>query len=440
MSPSQQQRDTDLLKQVTSRYTLNAAWQYVRPRLESSHDAKIRADAAKFASNSQRSVIQLQAQLRSGTFKFERQKGVLKPRKNAAGEPPREPRPIVVAPAKNRIVQRAILNICQSDNKATRRKLGKLVEIIDRKTSVGGLPNRGTPEAIALITKAISNGAAWYVRSDLKDFFQAVSKDTVQQFLEKSIRDKALIALFMEALKTELENEDEVRDLMRLFPLGSMGVPQGSSLSALCANIVLSDFDVKFNDRGITTIRYLDDFVMLGKSKKSTEAAFRSAESLLAKQGFKCHSPFDARSSKASSGEISNGFEFLSFDISPQRILPTRAARADFIEDIKLVIKNAKSGIQAQMNNARRAQPQFVQTLSLLDRKIRGWGDAFKPTTDRLTFSQLDQKVGEQIDGFQHWFAKLTRNLNARQRRRAFGLALLVDTPVGKTSETLAQQ
>jgi RNA-directed DNA polymerase len=435
MSPTQQLKDL-LFKQATSRYVLNAAWVHVKPRLEKSKDEKIRADAASFASNVQRCVSQLQQSLRDSTFRFERQKGILKKRKAEAGQPAKDPRPIVVAPAKNRIVQRALLDVCQSDDKAIRRRLGKLTDVIGRPTSVGGLPGRGVPEAIELIKGAMATGATWYVRSDLQNFFQAVPKDLVRKFLDANVTGPKFNDLFMEALTTELSNEDEVRDLMRLFPTGAVGVPQGSALSALCANIVLSEFDVEFNQRGIVTIRYLDDFVMLGKGKSATEIAFKVGEKLLDGIGFKCHDPFTGRSGKASAGPVSEGFEFLSFRISPNKIVPTRAACADFVADVKLEIGSAKTEIRGGLD-VRRTQPRYVQTLALLDQKIRGWGDAFRPTTDRLIFDQLDDKLGIEIEDFRSWFEKHSKHLGKRQFRRAQGIALLFDTPAhGATSQS----
>ena len=251
----------------------------------------------------------------------------------------------MVAPAKNRIVQRAILNTCQSEDRIVQRKLGKLLTIIRCPTSVGGLPGRGVPEAISQITAAMRGGATWYVRSDLKNFFQAVPKIAVKKFLDQHVRFEKFNRLFMDALATELANEDEVRELLQLFPTGPIGVPQGSALSALCANIVLSDFDAEFNRRGIVTIRYLDDFVMLGKGRRATEAAFRAAEILLAENRFECHDPFKGDSSKASSGSTQTRFEFLSFRLSPDKIVPSRSACKKILEDLDLAIEVAKSEI-----------------------------------------------------------------------------------------------
>jgi RNA-directed DNA polymerase len=234
----------------------------------------------------------------------------------------------------------------------------------------------------------------------------------------------------MKALVTELENEDEVRELIHLFPIGDVGVPQGSALSALCANIALSQFDKKMNGRGVTTIRYLDDFIVLGKGKKSTEAAFRAGEILLKSLGFECHDPFDAKSKKAASGAVITGMQFLSFDIAPHRIAPSKDALNEFLSDVVGAIVDGRKAVSESENSLRRAQPRYTQTLSLLDRKIRGWGDAFGATTDRLVFAQLDEKVDIKLRAFRQWFAKRIAQLDDRQKRRLVGIALLADTPI----------
>jgi hypothetical protein len=430
VTPTQHSQKDFLFEQATSRYVLHSAWMRVRPRLEKSKDEKIRADAAAFALNVPRSVSQLQSAIRNSSFVFEPQKGVLKKRNSEPGQPKKDPRPIVVAPAKNRIVQRAILDICQSEDAAIRRKLGGLVKVVQRPTSVGGLPDRGVPEALSLIKAAIREGATWYVRSDLKNFFQAVPKNEVLNFFTQNVKGSRFGQLFMDALSTELANAEEVREMLHLFPTGATGVPQGSALSALCANIVLSDFDTQFNIRGITTIRYLDDFVMLGKDKKSTLKAFRIAEALLLKSGFECHDPFNNTSKKAAAGEVSGGFEFLSFSIAPEKISPTRLACAEFLSGLDVAIADAKADIEVGLAKPRRSEPRYFQALVLLDKKIRGWGDAFRPTTERLIFSQLDKKVEERLRKFQGWYERRTKGLDEVQRRRSMGLALLADTPI----------
>ena len=319
------------------------------------------------------------------------------------------------------------MDVCQSDVSRIRRELGALPDTIDCPTSVGGLPGRGVPEAIEKLQTAIKAGAKWFVRSDLQNFFTKIPKPKIEQFLTENIADKAFVLLFMEALATELSNEDEIRADLDLFPTGDEGVPQGSALSALCANIILSAFDSQLNGRGVTTIRYLDDFVILAPTKAAAEKAWSSALKLLSEVGLSAHDP-EKQTGKASKGEVTKGFDFLSFSINDHSAVPSKEAQTKLLENIRKVIREAKKGIEKTGANPRRAQPMFAQSLVLIDKKIRGWGDAFRPTTQRVMFAQLDDQIEPLVNNFIAWFGRQTKRCDRRARMRKIGLALLVDT------------
>lgn len=414
----------DLCNQVRKRENLMRAWHHVEKRVATSKDKHTQVALAKFRENPTREIASIARRLGNGSFVFEPQRGYPKPRK---GKPPR---PLVIAPIVNRIVQRAILDVCQSDNPRVRRALGDLPNVIDCETSVGGLPNRGVPEAIDRLRAAINAGGRWYVRSDLINFFTTIPKPKIEDFLRKNISDSAFVDLFMKALATELSNEADIREAIDLFPLGDDGVPQGSALSALCANIVLADFDRELNGRNVTTIRYLDDFVILAPSKKATEKAWANALKLLTASGLKAHDPAVA-TGKAARGEVAHGFDFLSFHIDEKAASPSAAARAKFIDGITTVIRKAKKDIQKAGAEPRRAQPMFIQTLALLDKKTRGWGDAFRSTTQRVIFAQLDERLESLVDEFIRWFGRQSKTSERKARMRKMGIALLSDTPHG---------
>jgi hypothetical protein len=70
----------------------------------------------------------------------------------------------------------------------------------------------------------------------------------------------------------------------------------------------------------------------------------------------------------------------------------------------------------------------FIQTLALLDKKIRGWGDAFGSTTQRVIFVQMDDQLDRIIADFIQWFGRHTKGLDRKVRLRKMGVALLIDT------------
>jgi RNA-directed DNA polymerase len=71
------------------------------------------------------------------------------------------------------------------------------------------------------------------------------------------------------ATKVVLANEKALGEDRRVFPTDEEGVAQGSPLSPLFGNILLYDFDARFNDRGVVCVRFIDDFVLLGDNESS---------------------------------------------------------------------------------------------------------------------------------------------------------------------------
>lgn len=414
-----------LFEYCTSRRALRRAWEQVRPRVLASRNSKTRRAAVEFQAASDSNIFRLQRALRSGKFVFEPQQAVPMRSRNKPGQAPKEPRPLVIAPVLSRIVQRAILDCLQSSTKM-QKYIGEIPAVLATPTSVGGLPGKGVPQAIAIIRDSIDAGATWFVRSDLKKFFQNIDKPTIHKFMHSNIRDIAFLDLFARALKTELANEDEVRELLHLFPLEETGVPQGSALSAFCANVILREFDEEMNRREMCCVRYLDDFVILGRSKRAVDRTWQRAKSMLADLGLECHDP-ESRSGKASMGEVRNGFEFLSFSIKGGSVVPSKKAQLELLGDLRNTIQTAKSNIASIIGTTRRAEPAFVHSMVLLDRKIRGWGDAFSASTDSLVFSQLDNRIGQLLDTYRYWFTRQIGRWDERDRRRGYGISLLVD-------------
>lgn len=412
----------ELFREVRKRSSLKRAWDHVRPRALQSRDPDTKRERAAIEADTLLYIGRLQKDIGPEGFRFDAQKGVLKRR---AGK---TPRPIVVSPLRNRIVQRAILDVCQSNSRRICRLLGELPKRLATRTSVGGLPERGVSYAVRLIKEAIDGGATHYVRSDLKNFFANLPKQPLHAFLDAEVSDRSFVALFKKALEVELSNreDEDVRQWWSLFPTTEVGVPQGSALSAISANIVLSDFDEQLNSGTVTTIRYLDDFVILGPSEATVASAWTRAETILAGLGLEAHQP--GQSDKAAKGTVAQGFEFLSFRVQGRTIAPSRKAKDELSNDVALTIRDAKKSILASAE-PRRAQHRFIQTMELVDRKIRGWGDAFQETTQRVEFTQLDDRLGKQIDAFIGWFLSVQKGRSSSEQRRMWGVALLRDAP-----------
>jgi hypothetical protein len=53
----------------------------------------------------------------------------------------------------------------------------------------------------------------------------------------------------------------------------------------------LRDFDRAMNGRGVTCVRYIDDFLLLGPNQRAIEKAFGQAQKLLMEFGLRAYEP-----------------------------------------------------------------------------------------------------------------------------------------------------
>ena len=403
---------------------LYRAWAVVRSNVNASGHHRFKAEVKRISENPIPYLRRIQDHLHSRQFVFDGQHGVVKSKSTG------KKRPIVVAPINNRIVQRAILNVLQSEDDRIVPHLGDIASALRTRTSVGGIPKRGVAYGIKLVNEAVKSGATHYLRSDIRDFFTKVPKSSISKFVKEQTKDEEFTTLFEQAMATELDNADEIKDHLYLFPLEDIGVPQGSSLSAFAGNVVLRSFDAQLNGRNITTIRYIDDFVILGPSEGAVKKAFSSAASVLSGLGMTAYSP-DENSEKSRFGSITAGFDFLGCSVRINGVAPSRKTRMNLLDDVRHTLSTGSVTVEtyASAGEARRAGEAFAQTICRVDRKIRGWGDAFSFSNDRLSFDQMDRVIDGLLLEFKGRANKAIRKASLDGKRRALGVALLKDTP-----------
>ncbi len=194
--------------------TLWLAWISIRSKALRSPNQETRASAIAIDENPYSTLLALQRQLASGTFRFEPQRGALKSRKG------KKPRPLVISPLNNRIVQRAILDTLQSNKPSIRERLGSIPDVLYTPTSVGGIPEKGSSNAVHLIRGSIAAGATHFVRSDIKDFFTRVNTAQLITTIQDVTGDANFTNLLRDGLRVELANADKpgVREWIHLIP------------------------------------------------------------------------------------------------------------------------------------------------------------------------------------------------------------------------------
>ena len=206
-----------------------------------------------------------------------------------------------------------------------------------------------------------------------------------------------------EAMETDLVNEDDLGQDRDVFPDGVIGVPQGSALSTLAGNLLLFDFDQKMNGRGIVCIRYVDDFIILGQSQKRVNTAFAAANELLSKSNLRAYNPQE-HSEKASTGEVTSGFDFLGCKLTPGLIQPTKANRTKVIMETRRKFADGKIQLLTVSNEPEMLGDRYAQIIDKMDHYLEGWANHFSFCNGDQVFIAIDETIDTLFREFNAYF------------------------------------
>ena len=173
-------------------------------------------------------------------------------------------RPLGVAAIEDKIVQKAVAEII----------LTPIYEAEFLGFSYGFRPGRGAHNALDALAVGIEKRKInWIVDADIRGFFDNISRDRLDRFLEHRIGDKRVIRLITKWLNAGVMEDGEWRDNLR-------GTPQGSVVSPTLANVYLHYvLDLWFQKKWRTheakgdtvIVRYADDFVVGFQHKRDAE-------------------------------------------------------------------------------------------------------------------------------------------------------------------------
>lgn len=416
-SPVMPPTDDSLRSRLSNLANLNKAWRVVRQSALQSASSKISRLAKEFDQNSIQNLREIERALNEDAFVFKGVYARLLPR------PGKNPRPLAVAPIASRIVQRAILDILWSNPKIKKR--------VNNKNSFGGIEKRGVKEALIEVSKCIQKGYNYYITSDISDFFQNINRQETNRVIFLLLHDETINNLIEDSLRCEIINSTHkiIPSHINLFPKDQIGVLQGCCLSPLYGNIFLSEFDEEMNTLdGIRCIRYIDDFIILGKHQSKQLKAFRKASKILDKKGLRVYK-LKEPGTKAMSGDVRRSpIEFLGCSIEKGRVRPLDKARKNLIRKIDECFKESI----AQMNNSKLDIPlekSYIKTVLNVNNLLKGWGGAFSFCNDPVFFKNLDRTVLDRFYAYHRSYQSvLARFLDPQKRQRLFGLQLVFDS------------
>ncbi len=226
---------TRLFERLCSATVLEAAWDTVRRN--AGGPGGDRMETATMAPVAGRMLAHLQHALRGGTYRPGPLRRVTIPKGDGGT------RTLAIPCVIDRVAQTAAARV-----------LGVVLEPRFHPASFGYRPGRGVTDAVMLADRLRQNGYAWVVDGDIAAFFDTVPHRHVMGRLERRVADRRFTGLVALWLRDGAAGSGH-------------GLPQGSPLSPLLANLALDPIDwaIDSTDKGtgVRLVRYADDFLLL---------------------------------------------------------------------------------------------------------------------------------------------------------------------------------
>ena len=248
--------------------------------------------------------------------------------------------------------------------------------------SYGFRPKRSTADALQQCFNVLCRGCSpqWVLEGDIKGCFDHISH---QWMLNHVFTDKVVLQKWLKA--GYIENRT-------LFPTET-GTPQGGIISPTLANMTLDGLEQRLSKHfpkgkwkdgktwspKVNLVRYADDFIITGDSKKLLENEVRPlVERFLQERGLVLSTD------KTRLTHIDEGFDFLGQNLRKY--------------DGKPLVKPSKKNTHALMEKVRGiidANKSVSQTvlIGLLNPVIRGWANYHQHGAAKETFNRVDHEI-----------------------------------------------
>lgn len=371
-------RFTDLHNLVCDPAFLAVAWSRVKGNKGGRTAGVDGIKPVDLASDEQRFLTELRAQLKAGEFR------PLPVRERRIPKPSGKLRTLGIPTAADRTVQAALKLV-----------LEPIFEADFKPCSYGFRPGRRAQDAIAEVHHFAKSGYRWAVEGDIEACFDSIDHPALMDRIRDRIGDKRVLGLVKAFLHAGVLSEDgHTRH-------ASTGTPQGGILSPLLANIALSVLDdhvaafwagpaATFNQRkkrrqhglpNYRLIRYADDFIlMVFGSREDAEALRDEIAGVLKPMGL------TLSEEKTHITHIDKGFDFLGYRIQRHQKRGTNR-RFIYTYPSKTALEAIKRKVKAMSRTGRnRPLSDLLRRLNLV---LAGWTNYFRHGASKATFGYL---------------------------------------------------
>ncbi|BAZ46916.1 RNA-directed DNA polymerase (plasmid) [Chondrocystis sp. NIES-4102] len=248
--------------------------------------------------------------------------------------------------------------------------------------SYGFRPGKSPHDAIAKIYLAVrpNKKKKWVVDADIKGCFDNIDHEqllsTIGNFPGRSLIKEWLKAGYVDN---------------NIFHTQNSGTPQGGIISPLLANIALHGMEnalgIIYNSRGDSigkriVVRYADDFVILCESKQDADKARSDIDNWLSLKGL------NLSSEKTNIVHITEGFDFLGFNIRHYKVNNTKTGYKLLIKPSKKFLQNTRKDLREIF--LKHSGERIGKLIGEINPVIRGKANYINKVVSSKIFSKLD--------------------------------------------------
>lgn len=176
-----------------------------------------------------------------------------------------EARALCIPSVRDRVAQTAVLNLIEP-----------VLEKEFEDCSFAYRKGRSVRQAVYRIKDCYDKGYRWVVDADIDAFFDNVDQDLLFEKAGRHITNPELLNLIRQWIQAEVWDGYSLKRLEK-------GIPQGSPISPILANLFLDELDEGMLKADLRFIRYADDFIVLCKRPEEARKALELSKEMLAR-------------------------------------------------------------------------------------------------------------------------------------------------------------